>query len=438
MPKIAFASVGCKLNRYEIQVMSESLQAHGFETVSFAATADCYVINTCTVTSDAETTSRQFIRRAKRRNPEAKIIVTGCYAQLRPYELRVLGIDAIVSNRDKDTLPQIARKILGLDHSTPNNCSDNYKPRLISHMGSLTRAFVKIQDGCDERCTFCTIWIARGTPNSRSSAHITQEINGLSQNRYKEVVLTGVHIGKYKRDGLDFVGLLEKLLVETSVERIRLSSLNPLEIDIRLIELLSNSSRICPHLHLSIQSGDDDILGIMGRKYSRQAAFGVISRVKSSVPNITIGADFIVGFPGESNDNFENTLDLVRSSGIDYLHVFPFSDRPGTKASTMEKKVPIQIKLSRADLLRRPGQKKKQEQMERFIGKRLMVLVENRDSKKDEYMTGLSENYLRVDIPRRSEFKGMILEVVPQRVVDGKLITNVILGTASPKKELTF
>ncbi len=262
MPLVAFASVGCKLNRYEIQVMSEALAPYGFETVSFGRVADCYVVNTCSVTGDADLSSRQLIRRAKRKNPNARVVVTGCYAQLKPEELRELGVDAVVSNRDKEKLPAIILELFGRSPS-------DFRPEidhLISGMGGLTRAFVKIEDGCDDRCTFCAIWMARGPVVSRRPDAVIDEIKKLAANGYKEVALTGVHIGKYNFDGLDFTGLLGKLVRESEIERIRLSSLNPSEITPELVELMSSLPRICPHVHLSIQSGDDDVLQVHGQE----------------------------------------------------------------------------------------------------------------------------------------------------------------------------
>jgi len=438
MPKVAFTSVGCKLNRYEIQVMSESLQDRGFVTVPFSALADCYVVNTCTVTSDADTSSRQLIRRARRRNPAARVVVTGCYAQLRPDELQELGIDAIVSNREKEKLPELVASLFGQNRDTPTDNSESGQTRFITGMNNLTRAFVKIQDGCDEECTFCTIWMARGPVVSRPADAIVREIKALAQNDYKEVALTGVHIGKYDYERLDLVGLLKTILDETPVNRIRFSSLNPLEIDDDLVRLMSTNPRICPHVHLSIQSGDDDVIRWMGRKYSRQSLLNITGRLRDSVPGITIGADFIVGFPGETDAQFENSCTLLEQADIHYLHVFPYSDRPGTRASAMPRKVPDSIKSERTRRLRQLGQEKKLIHIKSFIGRKLLVLVENRDIPGDAYSTGLSENYLRVNIVGANQFKGKVVKVIPYAVVGDKLTANVNIGTTSGKKELTI
>lgn len=434
MPLVAFASVGCKLNRYEIQVMSEALAPYGFETVSFGRVADCYVVNTCSVTGDADLSSRQLIRRAKRKNPNARVVVTGCYAQLKPEELRELGVDAVVSNRDKEKLPAIILELFGRSPS-------DFRPEidhLISGMGGLTRAFVKIEDGCDDRCTFCAIWMARGPVVSRRPDAVIDEIKKLAANGYKEVALTGVHIGKYNFDGLDFTGLLGKLVRESEIERIRLSSLNPSEITPELVELMSSLPRICPHVHLSIQSGDDDVLRFMGRKYGRGEITGAIDALSAAIPNITLGADLIVGFPGETGERFENTRKLIEEVNLHHLHVFPYSDRQGTVAAGLPDKIEPREKARRTTLLRNIGQAKKIKHLNNFVGKKQRVLFENRDSRDTTTLTGLSENYLRVSAPADDGLKGHIVDVVPYEVRGEILISNVIIGTGDSKKELTL
>jgi threonylcarbamoyladenosine tRNA methylthiotransferase MtaB len=434
LPTIAFAWVGCKLNRYEIQVISDSLRPYGFKPIPFAGRADCYVVNTCSVTSDADVSSRQIIRRARRRSPDSKIIVTGCYAQLRPEDIRALGVDAIVSNKDKDRLPHIVLNLFGIEDDKDFSASNEFQ---IQGMDGMTRAFVKIQDGCDDQCTFCTIWMARGPVNSRPADAIIHEINTLSQNGFKEVALTGVHIGKYEEHGIGFVRLLEKIIGETSIERLRLSSLNPREVTPELIALVTQNQRICPHLHLSIQSGDDDILRAMGRQYSAAEVSSIIKQAVQELPGITIGADFIVGFPGESESQFENTRTFIEQNEIHHLHIFPYSDRPDTHASELQPKVPQDIKSRRTSELRDLASKKKLEHLNKFIGKKLHVLYESRNYGASDFVTGLSENYLRVNSPATDFLKGNICEAVPHAVQGNILITDFIIGTPSDKKELT-
>ena len=417
--------------------MSESLKRYGFETMPYNSEADCYVINTCTVTGDADLSSRQLIRRAKRRNTDAKIIVTGCYAHLRPEEMQKLKVDLIISNREKDTLPHEVLKLFGIVKSEEEIPLSDHN-LVISGMNGLTRAFVKIEEGCDEQCTFCTIWMARGPVISRPADIIIKEINALVSNGYKEVALTGIHIGKYDDRNQNLSGLLRTILNQTSIKRIRLSSLNPIEVDDDLISLLASDIRLCPHIHLSIQSGDDKILKAMRRKYDSKLIVSVIEKLIKSIPNITIGADFIVGFPGETDDNFKNTYDLVKSSELHHLHVFPYSDRPGTRASNLGEKVAVEIRAGRTKSLRRLGRECKRAHLANFIGKKLSVLIENRVSRNDGMMTGLSENYLRVAAREIPQFKGKIIDVYPYAIQNDILIADIVNNNEFGKLELTI
>ena len=413
MPEVALAFIGCKLNRYEIQAMSESLERGGFEIVPFGQKADCYIINTCSVTGGAEVTSRQLIRRAKRNSPDSKVVVTGCYAQLKPDEIQNIGIDLVVPNPEKEQLPS---KIAGL-FGKSCDFGDEFGSSTISSMGDLTRAFVKIQEGCDRRCTYCTIWMTRGPIRSRRPEYIIAEINRLSENGYKEIVLTGVHIGKYSYDGMNLAGIVKLILGKTDMSRIRLSSLHPEEVDQKLIELMSSDSRICPHVHLSVQSGDDDILRAMGRGYSRDDVLATIIALKASIPGITIGADMIVGFPGETEEQFENSFALVEEAGIHHLHVFPFSSRPGTKAADLPAQIDVATKKDRLNRLQDLGRRLKREHLNSYLGGDLHVLFERRDGNGNRDLTGLSENYLRINARGSSAYQGRVVRVRP-RVVD--------------------
>lgn len=426
MLKAAVAYIGCKLNRYEIQAISESLESRGFEIVPFKQKADCYVINTCSVTSDADVSSRQLIRRARRTAPGSKVVVTGCYAQLRPGEIERIGADLVVSNLEKESIPARVIDLFDKSHAMPDEpSSDQFGSQVISGMGALTRAFVKIQEGCDRGCTYCTIWISRGPLRSRRPELVIREVNKLRENGYKEIVLTGVHIGKYAYDDVSLTGLLRSLLKETDMPRIRLSSLNPSEIGDDLIDLISSNPRICPHIHLSIQSGDEAILKSMGRDYACIEVVKIIEKLKAAVPKITIGADMIVGFPGETKRNFKNSYDLVERAGIHHLHVFPFSPRPGTIAAAMPDVVDSQEKSMRAEILRKLGRRIKSAHLTGFIGHKLNVLFENRKSSPESVLTGLSENYLRIHSVGNERLKGEIIEVEPFDVEGETLLADI-------------
>jgi len=412
----AFSAIGCKLNQYEIQSIAETLEPYGFRTVPFTDWADLYIINTCTVTGQADFTSRQMIRRALRNNPQAKIIITGCYAELEPEIGQSLGENIIiVSNNRKQTIPEIALKSFGI------TSTGTLTAQPITRMNGHSRAFVKIQDGCREKCSYCVIWKARGLPISRPPEQVIEEINVLYDNCYYEVVLTGVHIGRYKNE-LDLAGLLKQILVQTKMPRIRLSSLKPNEFKDELIELIDSEKRICPHIHLPIQSGDKDILQAMGRKYSPEAVCELVNKLAEIRPDITIGADIIVGFPGESDDNFANTVTLIKDNPINHLHVFSYSDRVGTPASAMLNKIPPEIKAKRSNRLRQIGKAKALEHARKFIGKTLDIIVEDRE--KSGKLNGISGNYLRVEFEGDDLLRRKLIEISIDSIGRNTLIGN--------------
>ncbi|MEE9555326.1 MAG: tRNA (N(6)-L-threonylcarbamoyladenosine(37)-C(2))-methylthiotransferase MtaB [candidate division Zixibacteria bacterium] len=428
MPKAAITFTGCRLNRYEIQTISESLELCGFEIVPFEDKADVYIINTCGVTGKAEVSSRNLIRRARRTGPNAKVIVTGCYSELKGAEMRGIGADLVVSNDRKENMRGEIIDLLG--ESAGDIAHEEFSEFgswIISGMGDLTRGFIKIQEGCDRKCTYCTIWMSRGEVRSRKAEFIVEEINNLHDNGYKEVVLTGVHIGMYSYNGMNFSGLLRHLLANTGIPRIRLSSLFPTEVDDKLIELLATNNRICPHLHLSVQSGDDSVLEAMGRGYDRVRLIAIIKRLNDSVPKITIGADIITGFPGESEDAFQNSIDLVEESGLHHLHVFTFSPRPNTPAAAMEGQIPPEAKKKRTRILRGVGRKLKEEHLRRFLGADLQALFENRVSVRESLLTGISENYLRIEAVGPEDLKGEIVDVVPYKINGDILLSKIVL-----------
>jgi threonylcarbamoyladenosine tRNA methylthiotransferase MtaB len=398
--KVALSAVGCKLNQYEVQAMAEALEPYGFQRVPFSAIADLYIINTCTVTGRADFSSRQLIRQALRKSPTAKVIVTGCYAELEREFLRKLGdISFIADNKQKQKIPELVLDLFGIDKA-----GGLLPESIISRMSGHSRAFVKIQDGCVEKCTYCTIWKARGTPYSRGANEIVKEINALYTNGYREVVLTGVHIGKYHKEG-NLAELLNEILGQTSMPRIRLSSLKPNEIGDDLVDLIASQTRICAHFHIPIQSGDNAILKSMGRKYTFESVNNAIMRLIDVRAESTIGADFIVGFPGEKPINFKNTNSMANELPIHHFHVFSYSDRPGTVASGFADKVNPKEKGSRRQILQETGERKKQAHLQKFIGRTLDVIVEERN--KAGMSTGMSGNYLKVkfagnDYPKKS------------------------------------
>ena len=397
--KVALFTVGCKLNQYETQAIAEELEESGFERVDFSTPADIYVINTCTVTKESDYSSRQAIYRAKRRSPHAKIIVTGCYAQREKEFLEKLpGVSLVVKQDQKGELANLIANLFG-DHTIKHRekkIDDEFFGFRVSEHAKHTRALVKIQDGCDKRCSYCVVPLARGREKNRDADSILAEINCLVKNGYKEVVLTGVHIGRYNKDGLNLVQLTERILSNTEVQRLRFTSIDPKEFSDELADLISKSKRIAKHLHIPLQSGDDQILSLMKRDYTTAEYKKLLEKIKSAVREVMIGADVIVGFPGETDKQFENTCRFILSSPLDYLHVFNYSDRKGTVASELPNKIHPQIIHKRSEILHDLGRKKWEEYLDRFIGKTLDVLIEQKRDKKTGKLAGLSGNYIRV------------------------------------------
>jgi threonylcarbamoyladenosine tRNA methylthiotransferase MtaB len=422
--KVALFTVGCKLNQYETQAIAEELEECGFQRVDFSLPAEIYVINTCTVTQESDYSSRQAIYRAKRRSPQAKIIVTGCYAQMEKEFLEKLpGVSLVVKQNQKGSLANLIASLFG-DHTIKHKegKKDNeFFGFKVSEYAKHTRALVKIQDGCNKGCSYCVVPLARGKEKNREVDAILSEINCLVRNGYKEVVLTGVHIGRYNsvigrsasggKDDLNLVSLSDKILNQTKVERLRFTSIDPKEFSDELIDLISRSKRVAKHLHISLQSGDDQILSLMKRDYTTEEYTKLLEKIKNAIPEVMIGADVIVGFPGETDKQFENTCQFILSSPLSYLHVFSYSERKGTLASQIPDKVPPQTIHKRSEILHDLGRKKWEEYLDRFTGKTLDVLIEQKRDKRTHKLTGLSGNYIRVLLDGEDSQKNKIIPV---------------------------
>ncbi len=412
--KVALFTVGCKLNQYETQAIAEELEECGFERVDFSVPAEIYVINTCTVTKESDHSSRQAIYRARRRSPQAKIVVTGCYAQLEKEFLESLpGVSLVVTQQEKGDIINLTANLLG-DQTVglrEEKKDDGFFGFRVSKHAKHTRALVKIQDGCDKGCSYCVVPSARGKERSRDVDSILTEIGCLVKNGYKEVVLTGVHIGRYSKDGLNLPRLTERILSNTEVERLRFTSIDPKEFSDEFIDLISKSKRIARHLHIPLQSGDDQILSLMKRDYTSDEYRKLLEKIESAIPEVMIGADVIVGFPGETDEQFENTYQFISSSPVYYLHVFSYSDRKGTAASQFSSKVQPQVIHKRSEILHDLGRKKWEEYLDRFIGKKLDVLIEHKRDKKTSRLTGLSGNYIRVLLDGEDSLRNKIIPV---------------------------
>ncbi len=400
--KVALHTLGCKLNFSETSMIGKEFLSHGFTIVDFKEKADIYVFNTCTVTENAEKECRQLVRKALRENPEAYIIVTGCYAQLRPGEIASIeGVDTVLGSQEKFNLfeyiekfekqnlacifvsPVKDNKEFGAAHSTD--------PNIIGR----TRAFLKIQDGCDYKCSFCTIPIARGLSRSMQPDKVISEFKYLIDQGYKEIILTGVNVGDYgKAFNANLYKLLLKLIDVEGDFRIRISSIEPNLLSDELIELTTGSNKLCKHFHIPLQSGSDEILRSMRRRYESGDYSDLIYKIKNRIPDAGIGVDVIVGFPGETEEDFTQTYDFLRELPVSYLHVFTYSERPDTHALSLPGSVSISERKRRNSMLRILSDKKKSAYFNSMLGKEVQVLFESENT--EGKMKGFSSNYIRV------------------------------------------
>lgn len=400
---VAFQTLGCKVNQNESEALAALFQEQGYEVVGPEEKADIYVINTCTVTHLADRKSRQMIRRATRANPKAKVVVMGCYAQTSPEEVeKISGVDLVVgtSERSKiiDYLSQIREQSAGpLSIVKEISKQQVFEDIDLEKLTGRARAYLKVQEGCEQYCAYCIIPYARGPIRSRPLADTLREVEKLIAAGFKEIILTGIHLGAYGRDldeGLYLDDLLERLLPLDPSVRWRLSSLEPTELTPKLISLMKENDNFCPHLHLPLQNGADEILQTMKRPYNTTDYAEVISRIRKELPKVNISTDIMVGFPGETEEHFNQTLRFVESMGFGRLHVFQYSPRRGTPAAEYPKQVAPQLKEERSRRLIDLGHKLAKTYGELFIGKELQVLVE-KELEKGKW-EGHSENYLKV------------------------------------------
>lgn len=398
--KVALHTLGCKLNFSETSTIGSQFLGRGFEIVDYKEKADVYVFNTCSVTENAEKECRQLVRRALRQNPNAFVAVTGCYAQLRPEEIsRIEGVDVILGSNEKfklfNLIDDFSKKDLACVFVSPTKTLDEFGPAHSTDADSRTRAYFKIQDGCDYKCSFCTIPMARGKSRSMNPESVLKEFNKLVESGYKEIILTGVNVGDY---GNSFdINLYKLLLRMTEVPgefRIRISSVEPNLLSDEIIELTAENNKICRHFHIPLQSGSPKILKLMQRRYKAEDYSLLINRIKERIPDAGIGVDVITGFPGETEKDFLDTHNFLRDLPVSYLHVFTYSERPDTKAVTMPGSVDVFERRKRNNILRILSEKKKTAFYNEMAGRVLQVLFEAENE--NGIMKGFSSNYVRV------------------------------------------
>ncbi len=400
--KIAITTLGCKINQYDSAVIQNRLEEnHSF--VSFEEPADCYIINTCTVTDRADWEARQLVRRAKRLSPGAKVLVTGCYAQVNPAEVaRVPGVDYVVGLNRLDDLLQFVD--FPKDSDVRVAVGDVKRERGVPVLGTRalpghTRAFLKIQEGCNYSCTYCIIPTARGLSRSVTPREVLEQVRMLADAGYREIVLTGIHLGSYGQDltaKVDLTALVEMIAQSRLIPRLRLSSLDPREVPNRLLDLIASSDVICPHLHVCAQAGDDEILKWMRRNYDRAYYRELLMKIRERLPDAALGSDIIVGFPGETDGAFDRSLEFFAALPLTYFHVFPYSSRRGTVAASLPDHVGGELKKTRARRMRELGAMKKRDFCLRFRGRRALVLVEEKIDRATGLRRGFSRNYLPV------------------------------------------
>lgn len=397
MKRVAISTLGCKTNQFESAAMIEQLQSAGYQIVPFNEQSDIYIINSCTVTARTDAETRRLIRRARRLNPESRIIATGCYAQVAPGELEKMPeLDSVLGNQEKQ---HIATLLESSKHSVSDIATiSRAEPLKLTSFAEHTRAFLQIQNGCNSFCSYCIVPYARGRSRSVNPNDILQSMRNFAANGFKEVVLTGIHLGAY---GLDFpkptslTALIRQITDENIVPRLRIGSIEPNEVTDELLELMTSSASICPHLHLPLQSGSDTVLKRMGRPYTSAMFRGLMTRITTLMPDAFIGADVIAGFPGETEEEFSETVSLLENLPFSDLHVFPYSSRPGTRAAGMPGHLPAQVVTERAARLRSIAEMKKKAFLERNIGCSQRVLIQKADSATG-LSKGLSRNYLTV------------------------------------------
>mgnify|MGYP002622363684 CR=1 FL=1 len=423
--------MGCKVNQYETEAISKLFQTSGYEIVDDINAADIIVVNTCAVTSLSSQKSRQIIRRAIRANPNAIMCVMGCYAQNSPKEISSIdGVDIVLGTADRmkivefveEAIKNRGNKILSVDDVETISEFEE-----LPHTPQRTRAFLKIEDGCNNFCAYCIIPYLRGRVRSRSLENIRAECIQLAQNGYREIVLTGIHIGAYGQDfknKITLVDAVKTVLEAANPYRLRLGSIESAEMSDELIDLMKSDERICNHVHLPLQSGSDEILKLMRRPYTTKNFDMLTEKLIKKIPNISIGTDLIVGFPNETDKNFDETLDFIKSQPFSKIHVFPFSAREGTLAATMNNQIPAQIKKLRANQALEISTSKEKIFAEKLIGTTVEIIAE---TETDNLIDGLTKNYVRVYIPADSEIKsGDIVKVKVEKIFRNGIFGNKI------------
>lgn len=411
--KVAFATLGCRVNQYESEAMTEKFLREGYEVVKFEDFADVYVINTCTVTNMGDKKSRQIIGRARRNNEEAIIAVVGCYSQIAPEEVAgIEGVDVVLGTRNKGEIVYWVnramdekRKVVQVSDVLRNNVFEDLK---IEEYQDRTRAFLKIQDGCNRFCSYCLIPYARGAVCSKEPSKVLQEVKELAQNGFKEIILSGIHIASYGsdlKDSVTLVDIMEEIDRIEGIERIRIGSIDPTFFTEGVIDRITKIKKLCPHFHLSLQSGCDSTLKRMNRRYSTEEYRSIVNELRDRIKDVSITTDIIVGFPGESEEEFNETYEFLKELKLSKTHIFKYSPRKGTKAATLKDDVNGKIKDQRSARLIELNNINENTFIADFIGREMDVLYEQKASLGEDMYEGYTKNYIKVIAKSSTEIK---------------------------------
>ena len=411
LPSVAFHTLGCKLNFSETSALARHLEQEGFVQKKFEEEADYYVINTCSVTENADKECRQLVRRIQRRSPSSAVVITGCYAQLKPKEIASIpGVDLVLGAAAKFELATHLQALKKGDDTKICSCDidtvENFHASWSVH--HRTRTFLKVQDGCDYNCSFCTIPMARGKSRSDKIVNVLENVKEIANAGSKEIILTGVNLGDFGENGENFFQLISALENETTIPRYRISSIEPNLLSDDIIRFVASSKRFMPHFHIPLQSGSDRILGLMRRRYKRKLYADRVNLIKALLPHASIGVDVIVGFPGETEADFQETYSFLESLPITYLHVFTYSERDNTLAATMKDIVSLSIRQTRNKKLRQLSYQKQEEFNNEFSGTTRPVLFEKEE--KTSMMEGYTDNYIRIKTPYKKDWVNQIMD----------------------------
>ncbi|OGU76929.1 MAG: tRNA (N(6)-L-threonylcarbamoyladenosine(37)-C(2))-methylthiotransferase MtaB [Ignavibacteria bacterium RBG_16_34_14] len=430
--RVALHTLGCKLNFSETSTIGNEFLKNGFGIVDFKEKADVYVLNTCTVTQNAEKECRQLVRKVLKQNPEAYIIVTGCYAQLRPEEIaNIKGVDVILGSNEKFNLFSLINNFQKRNPAcifvSPTDKLNDFGPAHSTDADNRTRAYLKIQDGCDYKCSFCTIPLARGLSRSMNPDEVIYQFKNLIDEGYREIILTGVNVGDYgKSYSTNLYKLLLKLVGIEGDYRIRISSIEPNLLTDEIIQLTSENEKMCKHFHIPLQSGSSKILKLMKRRYKTDDYSELIYKCKNKIPDLGIGVDVIVGFPGETEEDFLQTYNFLNELPVSYLHVFTYSERPDTKAIEIENPVDIYERRKRNNMLRILSEKKRYKFYKEMIGKDLDVLFETENF--NDKIKGFSSNYVRVSLDYNPNLVNQVVTISIDDIIDN-CCSGTIKGT---------